>query len=120
MCTKKEVEEAIAAGVAPLSISIGHIQGDIEEIKEAIKNPPCQGHGDKITRLEMQFEALKESSEKYEEEKNKEIYPRLRDIETSIATLIQQNKGQDEWSSRTWAFIMIFVGVAINMLGWYL
>lgn len=120
MCTKKEVEDAVAAGVAPLITSMGYIETAISEMKETLKHPPCQYHGDKITRLEMEFSALKESSEKFEEEKNKEIYPRLRAVETDIATLTQQNKGQDEWSAKTWVIIMAVFTVALNTLSYYL
>ena len=120
MCTKKEVEDAISAGIGPLVTAMGYIKDDITDIKESIRNPPCQDHGEKITRLQVQFAALKESSEKYEGEKNKELYPRLRDTETAIATLIQQNKGKADWSSKTWAFIMVVITVAFNALSYYL
>ncbi len=53
-------------------------------------------------------------------EKDEEIYPRLRKVETNTARLQEQNKGQDAWSGKVWAMIMIFITVAFNALSWLL
>lgn len=106
MCTKKDIEEAVAAGISPLAIALEYIKAEMSEIKESLKHPPCQGHGDKITRLEMEFSALKESSEKFEVEKNKEIYPRLRAAETSIARMMVM-----------WPIILIVIGALFRYFG---
>ena len=58
--------------------------------------------------------------DKFELEKDKEIYPRLRVVEDKVTTLIQQNKGQDAWSAKIWVFIMLGIqlvfGVALYFL----
>ena len=108
MCTKKEVEDAISFGIAPLVTSMGYIETAIAEIKETLKHPPCQDHGDKITRLESEFKSLKESSDKFEVEKNEEIYPRLRAAETSIARMLV-----------IWPFVLILITAMLNWVGWY-
>lgn len=120
MCSKEEIEAAVSAKIGPVETALVYIGRDIKEIKISLQNPPCKEHGEKIAKLEAGFKSLKELSDKCEIEKNEEIYPRLRLAETDIATLKEQNKGQSEWSARTWALIMILVGAAINLLGWYL
>ena len=113
MCTKEEVREVVEETEA-------RIKETITEVKLVLSSLPCNAYAKKLIKLEVKHEALDKSSEKFEAEKNKEIYPRLRECEITIATLTQQNKDQDGWSTKTWGII---AGIFITVFGglmWFL
>lgn len=106
--------------IESLSIKFGLILDRLEEIKEGLGDLPCQDHESRIAKLEIQFVTIEKRFDKFELEKDKEIYPRLRVVEDKVTTLIQQNKGQDAWSAKIWVFIMLGIqlvfGVALYFL----
>lgn len=119
MCTKAEVAEVVSSKLAPINVVLTNLTSLVTKIETVLSALPCGTNGEKLVELKYQYEALKESSEKFEKEKNEEFYPRLRDTETSIATLTEQNKGQDAWSAKVWAIILIVITVISNTLSWF-
>jgi hypothetical protein len=113
VCTAAEVDKIISNKIKPIEDSIKRIENSIEKM-------PCQDLLERVIRSEMKIEELDRSSEKFELEKNTEVYPRLRDCETDIATLTQQNKDQDGWSAKTWAILLMIInfifGVGLYLL----
>ena len=120
MCTKAEVKEAIQEALKGVEANQKNLFLIINEVKGTFTDLPCQASVEKIIRAEMRIESLEKLAEKCEKEKNEEVYPRLRDCETGIATLTQQNKDQDGWSVKTWGILMMVVqsliGIGIYLL----
>lgn len=110
MCTKAEVDEVITNRVKPIEASIARIEKHLDEM-------PCQALMERIIRLEINHENL----EKLRSTDKKDIdtlYGMSRVSETEIATLKEQNKGQDNTSSKTWTFILMGINF-IFMLAMY-
>lgn len=103
----RKEEDMAPETIESLSIKFVLILERLEEIKEVLGNLPCQDHESRIAKLEIQFQMLDNQATKNEDDKNKEIYPRLRELETSMATVTEQNKGQDAWSGKIWALILM-------------
>ena len=103
-----------------LAIKFGLILDYLKEIKEHLSDLPCKDHDSKIAENKFALEYLKDAVAELKKEKDEEIYPRLRKVETNTARLQEQNKGQDAWSGKVWALIMLIVTVALNALSWFL
>lgn len=99
MCTKADVAEIIGLKIEPIEKSIIRIEKRLDEM-------PCQDLMKQVIRVEIQIENL----EKLRTEDKKDIdtlYGMSRTFETDIATLKEQNKGQDAWSAKVWVFILL-------------
>lgn len=90
-----------------LTIKFEMILDHLKDIKEHLNDLPCKDHDSDIQENKFEIKHLKAAVVELKKEKDEEIYPRLRKAETKVATLIQQNKGQDEWSAKVWVFIML-------------
>jgi len=112
MCTKAEVGEIVTDKIAPIVSAVARIEKRLDEM-------PCQDLMEKVIRLIINHENI----EKLRSADKKDIdvlYGMSRTAETEIATLKEQNKGQDAWSAKVWVFILIGIqsvcGVAIYFI----
>jgi len=103
-----------------LSIKFPIILDRLEEIKEILSDLPCKDHDSQIQENKFNINHLKEGFAEIKKEKDDEIYPRLRKAETRVATLIEQNRGQDAWSSKIWVFIMLGILTVKEIAVYYL
>ena len=119
MCTKAEVEEAIAANMKTVELEVGHIKDAVEKIEKFLANMPCADLMERVLRVEIHQENI----QKIREQDKKDIdllYGMTRDNATAIATLSEQNAGQDKISARTWAIILIVLSLIFNIAGHFL
>lgn len=102
-----------------LAIKFGLILDYLKEIKEHLSDLPCKDHDGKIAENKFALEYLKDAVAELKKEKDEEIYPRLRKAETQVTTLIQQNKGQDDWSAKIWVFILLGIQALSGMIVYF-
>ncbi len=106
--------------VESLTIRFGVILEYLKEIKGVLGELPCDDLGGAVAENKFEIKYLKEQQAELKKELNEEIYARLRAVEGKAIRLTQQNEGQDEWSGKVWAIILIFITMAFNLLGWFL
>lgn len=106
MCTKAEVEEAMSSKMKPLESEISHVKEAIAEVKGFLQKMPCQKLMERVLRVEINQENL-EKNRKQDKIDIDKLYGMSRDAETGLATLTEQNVGQDKTSAKTWLFIMM-------------
>ena len=117
MCTKAEVEDAISSKIKPLETEVSHIKGDIVEVKNLLQNMPCQKLMERVLRVEINQENLEKLRTQDKADIDK-LYGMSRANETGVATLTEQNAGQDKISARTWAIILIVLSLIFNIAGY--
>lgn len=115
-----EGKEVGSETVESLSIKFGMILEYLKEIKGALGELPCDDLGGAVAESKFEIKYLKEQLAEVKKELNEEIYVRLRAVEGKAIKLTQQNEGQDAWSGKVWAIILIFITMAFNLLGWFL
>ena len=115
-----EGEDVAPETIESLSIKFGMILEYLKEIKNSLNDLPCDDLGKDVAENAFEIKHLKAATLGTRRELDKEIYLRLRSVETTATKLTEQNKGQDAISSRTWVIIMALITVALNTLSWYL
>ena len=110
MCTKADIAEVVTDKIAPLVASIDRIEGQLEKM-------PCQDIMKKNIRLEVNVENLEKlrNADKLDIDK---LYKASREASDMIATLKEQNKGQDNISGKMWFFIMLGIN-SVFMIAMY-
>lgn len=112
MCTKAEVAEVVADKILPIEKSISRIEKRLDAM-------PCQ----EIMKKNIRLEINQENAEKLRVTDRKDIdtlWGIIRTQDQDIATLKQQNIGQDAWSAKVWVFILLGIqtlsGITIYFL----
>lgn len=117
MCTKAEVEDAISSKMKPLEAEVAHVKEAITEVKDFLQKMPCQKLMERVLRVEINQENLEKLRTQDKSDIDK-LYGMSRTNETGIATLTEQNAGQDKISVRTWAIILIVLSLVFNIAGY--
>jgi len=112
MCTKAEVAEAVTDKIAPLIDSIARIEHQLDSM-------PCQDIMRKSIRLEVNLENLQRlrDTDKIDIDK---LYKASRVAADTLATLKEQNKGQDAWSAKVWVFILLGIQTVIGISAYFI
>jgi len=112
MCTKAEVAEVVTDKIKPITLSVARIEKRLDEM-------PCQDLMAKAIRLEIQYENLEK--QRVADKKDIDILYRMsRTAESEIATLKEQNKGQDNISAKMWLFIMSGINLVFMIAMYFL
>jgi len=111
MCTKAEVAEVVTDKIAPLIDSIARIEHQLESM-------PCQEIMRKNIRIEVNLENLQKlrDADKIDIDK---LYKASRIAADTMATLKEQNKGQDAWSAKIWVFILLGIQALSGMIVYF-
>jgi hypothetical protein len=96
-----------------LSIKFEMILEFLRRIEDHINDLPCKDHDGQIQENKFHIDRLREDYNEIKKELNEEIYSRLRKVENSTTRLQEQNKGQDAWSGKVWAIIMMGINSVI-------
>lgn len=113
-------EEMADETVESLSIKFGMILEYLKDIKGSLSELPCDDLGKEVSENGFEIKHLKEDYSEVRKELNEEVYSRLRKVEGKVIKLSQQNEGQDAWSNKIWAMIILIITVALNLLGWFM
>ena len=112
MCSKEEVKAVVVAEVSPIVAIISRIEKRLDEM-------PCQTLLEKTIRLEIRYENLEK--QRVADKKDIDILYRMsRTAESEIATLKEQNKGQDNISAKMWLFIMSGINLVFMIAMYFL
>ena len=112
MCTKTEVGDIVGEKLKPVELSIIRIEKRLDKM-------PCQTLLEKTIRLEVQAEGLEK--QRVADKKDIDILYRMsRTAESEIATLKEQNKGQDNISAKMWLFIMSGINLVFMIAMYFL
>ena len=112
MCTKAEVKEVVVNEIAPIVEIISRIEKRLDEM-------PCQEIMRKNIRLEVTMENMEKlrAADKVDIDK---LYKASREASDAIATLKEQNKGQDAWSAKIWVFILLAIQTVIGVAAYFI
>ena len=113
-------EEVADESVESLSIKFGMILEYLKEIKNSLNDLPCDDLGKDVAENAFEIKHLKEGAIGTRRELDKEIYVRLREVETKATRLTEQNKGQDAWSAKIWVFIMLGIQMVFGIATYFL
>ena len=105
--TGNKGEDMAPETLESLPIKFEMILEFLRRIEEHINDLPCKDHDGQIQENKFHVERLREDYAELIKEKNEEIYPRIRKVEGKVIKLTQQNEGQDAWSGKVWALIML-------------
>ena len=117
---KRKGKDMAADTLESVSIKVEMILEFLRRIEDHINDLPCKDHDGQIQENKFNVERLKEDYLEMKKELNEEIYSRLRKVEGKAIKLAQQNEGQDAWSGKVWAIILIIISMAFNLVGWFL
>lgn len=117
---KKRGAKMGAETLESLTIKFEMILDHLKDIKEYLNDLPCKDHDSDIQENKFEIKHLKAAVAELKKEKDEEIYPRLRKAENKVATLIQQNKGQDDWSAKVWVFILLAIQTIAGIAAYFL
>ncbi|MCK5605741.1 hypothetical protein KAR91_27850 [Candidatus Pacearchaeota archaeon] len=107
-----EGKEVGSETVESLSIKFGMILEYLKEIKGVLGELPCDDLGRAVAENTFEIKYLKEQLAEVKKELNEEIYTRLRAVEGKTIKLTEQNVGQNDWSGKMWALIVLGINSA--------
>lgn len=117
MCTKAEVKEVVEDALKPITISQKYVEKSMKEFRDSISMLPCGDLSKRVMKLE--FENADQSKEI--ENLNK-VWPATRKLDkktsaldTRIATLEERSNNQKEWSTKTWALLILGINLLFGL-----
>ena len=104
---KGKVKDMAPETLESLSIKFEMILDFLKRIEEHINDLPCKDHDGQIQENKFHVDRLREDYIEIKKELNEEIYSRLRKVEGKAIKLAEQNVGQNAWSGKMWALIVL-------------
>lgn len=119
MCDAAEVKKIVATEISPIASDVKYISRSVDELRKNLSELPCSKINEDLIRLQVKVESIQDTR-KTDKKDIDTLYRMNRDNENRIATLTEQNKGQDAGSARIWTIIMVVITVAFNIVGYLL